>query len=174
MKESFLLVLFLLCKELEQDSSGKSSPRPCVEALIPRTVPFFFLNTMQFGFVSASIGSHLGCLFTNLSFGFFGVNSPCIGRKLLHGICWCKLVITPTSCACVRVLFLYEQKMKLLDKVVNVFTHKKRIIQTVWWFFYFVHKNPTLFGWVFLSDFFCFMLTLMFSLNSEGTPSNKG
>ncbi len=82
---------FLLCKELEQDSSGKSSPMPCVEALIPRTLPFIFLKTMQYGLVSASMRSHLGCLFTDLSFGFFGVNSPCIGRKLLHGNCWCSL-----------------------------------------------------------------------------------
>lgn len=52
--------------------------------------------------------------------------------------------------------------------------YSQRNIQTVWRFFYFVHKNPTLFGWGFLSDFFCFMLTLMFSLNSEGTPTNKG
>jgi uncharacterized membrane protein len=44
-----------------------------------------------------------------------------------EGIAWqllVQLVITPTSCACVGVLFLYEQKLNLLDKVVNVFTHK--------------------------------------------------
>jgi hypothetical protein len=84
-----------------------------------------------------------------------------------------QLVITPASCACVGVPFLYEQKMKLLDKVVNVFYPQKKI-QTVWWFFYFVHKNPTLFVWVFLSDFFCFMLTLMLSLKVRGYTNKQG
>jgi hypothetical protein len=64
--------------------------------------------------------------------------------------------------------------MKLFDKVVNVFTHKKGSYKLSGGsFILFIKILPYLVG-CFYQIFFCFMLTLMFSLNSEGTPTNKG
>ncbi len=66
-----------------------------------------------------------------------------------------------------------NKKMKLLDKVVNVFTHKGTYKLPGGSFILFIRILSYLVG-CFYQIFLCFILTLMLSLKSEGTPTNKG
>ncbi len=81
---------------------------------------------------------------------------------------------THLLCLCWSSFSFYEQKMKLLDKVVNVFYPLKEHYKLSGGSFLLFIKILSYLVGCFYQIFLCFMLTLELSLKSEGTPPNKG